>query len=132
VTTVLDGPSGLGAALGTHLGHSPWVDVTTDRLVSFGSATGDPAATYLALSLTNHVLPMIVEVRGFSMGVNYGTGLVRHGAPLRAGDRVRASATLVAVDETAGGFQTVMNVTVWVESSDEPACTVEAIARWFT
>jgi acyl dehydratase len=131
MATVLDGPDGLQAALGADLGHSPWLDITADRLRAFGDATGDPAATYLALSLTNHFLPMIVEVRGFSMGVNYGTGTVRHGAPLRDGDRVRASATLVTVDEVGGGLQTVMVVTVWVEGSSEPACTVEAMSRWF-
>lgn len=132
MTTVLDGPDGLRAALGTDLGHSPWLDVTADRLLAFGDATGDPAATYLALSLTNHFLPMIVEVRGFSMGVNYGTGTVRHGAPLRDGDRARAGATLVAVDEIAGGLQTVVVVTVRTEGSDEPACTVEAMSRWYS
>jgi acyl dehydratase len=131
MTAVLDGPDDLRATLGTELGHSPWLDVTADRLHAFADATGDRAATYMALSLTNHFLPMIVEVRGFSMGVNYGTGAVQHGAPLRDGDRVRASARLVALDEIAGGLQTVMVVEVWIEGSDEPASTVEAMSRWY-
>jgi acyl dehydratase len=132
MTLVLDGPDGLRSALGADLGTSPWVTVTADRIRTFGEATDDPAATYLSLSLTNHFLPMIVEVRGFTMGVNYGTGVVRHGKSLRDGDRVRAGATLVAVEEIRGGLQTVMMVTVSVEGRDEPACTVEAISRWFT
>jgi acyl dehydratase len=132
MTVVLDGPDGLQSALGADLGNSPWLTVTAERIRAFGQATGDPAATYLALALTNHFLPMIVEVRGFTMGVNYGTGAVRHGEPLRDLDRVSAGATLVAVDEISGGLQTVMTVTVSVEGRDEPACTVEAISRWFT
>ena len=46
---------------------------------------------YLTLALTNLFLPQIVEVRGVSLGVNYGTGNVRFPAPLLAGSRVRGS-----------------------------------------
>jgi len=87
--TLLDGPDGVRAAVGTHLGHSDWLTVEQDRVNQFADATGDHqwihvdpdrAATgpfgapiahgYLTMSLSNFFLPQIVEVRGFSAGIN--------------------------------------------------------------
>ncbi len=94
--TVLHGPDGVRAALGTHLGVSEWLEITQERVDQFAEATGDfqwihvdverakagpfggPIAHgYLTLSLSNLFLPQIVEVQGFSAGVNYGTGKIR-------------------------------------------------------
>ena len=130
MTTVLDGPAEVLAAIGRHLGCSDWLTVDAGQLALFADATGDPESTYLALSLTNLFLPQIVEVRGFAMGVNYGTGKVARPGVLRAGDRVRGSAELVEVADVSGGLQTTMRVTVEVDGRDEPACVVDALSRW--
>jgi acyl dehydratase len=118
------------AAVGRPLGASDWLAITQDHLDRFAAATGDPGHCYLALALTNLFLPQIVEVRGASLGVNYGTGAVRFPAPLRAGSRLRGTAELVACAEVAGGVQTTIRITVEVDGGREPACVVESLSRW--
>ena len=134
--TVLHGPEGLLAAQGTHLGHSDWLMVDQQRVELFAKATGitpvggDGAPEFLTLSLSNMFLPQIVEVTGFSMGVNYGTGEVRFVSPVPVGSRVRGAAELTGVTEVKGGLQTTMTITIEVEGSDEPACVIDSISRW--
>ena len=128
--TVLDGPAGVLAAAGRHLGCSDWLTVDAGMLALFADATGDPESTYLALSLTNLFLPQIVEVRGFAMGVNYGTGRIVQPLGLHVGDRVRGSVELVEVADVPGGLQTTMRITVEIEGREQPACVVDALSRW--
>jgi acyl dehydratase len=138
------------AAVGTKLGTSDWIEVTQDQVDLFADATGDHqwihvdveratrespfggpiAHGYLTLSLSNLVLPQIVEVRGASLGVNYGTGKVRFPAPVPVGSRVRGTAELVACDEIAEGVQTTIVITMEVEGGTKPACVVESVSRW--
>jgi acyl dehydratase len=128
--TVLDSLDEVRAAVGRDLGTSDWLEITRDRLDRFAAATGDRDHGYLALALTNLFLPEIVEVRGATVGVNYGTGNVRFGAPLLAGCRVRGTAELVACDEIPGGVQTTIRITVEVDGADHPACAVDSLSRW--
>ncbi len=149
--TVLDGIDAVKAAVGSHLGTSDWLEITQDRIDRFADATGDhqwihvdperaaagPFGTtiahgYLTLSLSNALLPEIVEVQGISMGVNYGTGKVRFPAPVPVGSRIRASAELVAADDVVGGVQTTIVITVEVEGGAKPACVIESISRYLT
>ena len=140
----------LRAAVGTTLGTSDWFEVTQQRVNEFAEATGDhqwihvdverataespfggPVAHgYLTLSLTNLVLPQVLEVRGVSLGVNYGTGKVRFPAPVPVGSRVRGTAELTACDDIAGGVQTTIVITMEVEGGTKPACVVESLSRW--
>ena len=128
--TVLSSLDEVRAAVGRHLGTSDWLEITPDRLDRFALATGDSDHRYLALALTNLFLPEIVEVRGASLGVNYGSGSVRFGAPLLVGGRVRGTAELVGCDKIPGGVQTTIRITVEVDGADRPACVVESLSRW--
>lgn len=147
--TVLKGVDGVRSAVGTHLGYSEWHQVTQGQVNLFADATGDHqwihvdperarggpfggpiAHGYLTLALSNHFLPQIVDVRGFSMGVNYGVDKVRFPTPVPVGSRIRAGAELVAVDEVSGGIQTTTQITIEVEGSDKPACVIEALSRY--
>jgi acyl dehydratase len=148
--TILDGLDAVRAAAGTHLGTSDWLIVDQARIDAFADATGDHqwihvdperaaqegpfgstiAHGYLTLSLTNGLLPSIVEVRGVSMGINYGTNKVRFPAPVPVDSRVRISADLTEVVDVAGGVQTTMTVTVEIEGHDRPACVVEVLSRF--
>ena len=148
--TVLDGLDEVRAAVGRHLGWSEWLEITQDRVDLFADATGDHqwihvdperakaespfgwpiAHGYLTLALSNLFLPQIVEVRGVSMGVNYGTGKIRFPAPVPVGSRVRGGAELVEVDEIAGGVQTLMRITIEVEGGAKPACVIDSLSRW--
>jgi acyl dehydratase len=148
--TVFESLDEVRAAVGTTLGTSDWIEVTQRQVDTFAEATGDHqwihvdveratrespfggpiAHGYLTLSLTNLVLPQVVEVRGASVGVNYGTGKVRFPAPVPVGSRVRGTAELVACDEVAGGVQTSIVITMEVEGGAKPACVVESLSRW--
>ncbi|MBS1847365.1 MAG: dehydratase, partial [Actinobacteria bacterium] len=75
--------------------------------------------------------PGTVEVRGISMGANYGVDKVRFPAPVPVGSRVRAGVELVAVDEVTGGIQTTMRVTIEIDGGDKPACVVDALSRFY-
>ncbi len=130
--TVLDGLDDVRAAAGRHLGHSGWIEVDQTRLDRFADAVGgrplsDP---YLVLSLTNLLLPQVVQVRGVALGVNYGADRVRFPATAPAGTRLRAGVELLEVTEVAGGVQTLMRITVEVAGRREPACVVDAVSRW--
>ena len=147
--TVFTSPDELPGAVGSHLGHSEWLEIDQDRIDLFADATGDHqwihvdpemaaagpfgstiAHGYLTLALTNFLLPQVVQVEGISMGINYGTDRVRFPAPVPVGSRVRVSAELTSVDEVPGGFQTVIRATVEIEGSDRPACVVDAVSRF--
>jgi len=129
--TVLDGEDEIRAAIGNDLGTTDWYDITAARIAAFVTATGDEEAAYLAVSLSNMFLPQIVEVRGFALGVNYGTQAVTFGVPLRDGDRVRGRATLVEVSEVNNGLQTLMVITVERDgASTDEQCVIESLSRW--
>lgn len=137
-------------AVGTHLGFSDWTTVTQERVELFADATGDHqwihvdadraraessfggpiAHGYLTLAMSNEFLPQIVEVRGISMGVNYGVDKIRFPAPVPVGSRVRAGAELTSVEDVTGGIQTTMRVTIEVEGGDKPACVIDALSRF--
>jgi acyl dehydratase len=75
-------------------------------------------------------LPLIVEVRGFDAGVNYGVDKVRFPSPVKVGQRIRAGAELVSIDDVRGGLQTTIRITIESEGSDKPACVIESLSRW--
>jgi len=119
------------------LGATDWVELTQSVLADFSAATWSPggdddnvAPPMLLVSLTNRFLPDLLEVRGASSGINYGTGKVRFDVPARAGDQIRASAVLTEAGEVAGGVQTTVEIRIEVQGSNQPACTVESLSRW--
>ena len=150
MATVFATPRDLLGAVGKPLGASNWLEIRQERIDGFADATGDHqwihvdperakrgpfgktiAHGYLTLSLVNCFLPQIVEVRGISMGVNYGCDKVRFPVPVPVGSRVRGVGQLVAAEEVKGGaVQATVRVTVEIEGSDRPACVVDTISRF--
>ncbi len=150
MTTVFEAPHELKAAEGQHLGYSEWLEITQDRIDKFADATGDHqwihvdpvrakegpfgaciAHGYLTQSLVNMFLPQIVEVRGVSMGVNYGADKLRFPAPVPVGSRVRGGGELLKVEEVKGGVQATIRVAVEIEGSDRPGCVIDTISRFY-
>ena len=150
MATIFDTPVALLERVGEQLGHSDWLRVEQSRIDQFAEATGDhqwihvdPARAaggpfgaciahgYLTLALVNLFLPQIVEVRGISMGVNYGCDKVRFPNVVRAGSRVRGSAQLVAAEEVKGGVQATIRVSVEIEGEERPGCVVDTISRYY-
>lgn len=112
------------------LGATEWVEVTPADTETFEQATGGEVSPYFAVSLTNRFLPDLIQVPAARSGVNYGADSARFGLPLRAGDRVRGSATLLAATAVSGGVQTTIEIRVEMEGSEEPACSVRSLSRW--
>jgi len=147
--TIIDGVTGLRGAVGRHLGHSPWLQVTQQRIDLFAEATGDHqwihvdpgraaagpygatiAHGYLTLSLVNNFLPQVVEVQGVAMGINYGLDRVRFPAPVKVGSRLRGGVEVMSVEDVPGGIQAAMRVTVEIEGQDRPACVADVLSRY--
>jgi acyl dehydratase len=149
--TVFEKPADLEAAVGRALGASEWLQVTQERVNLFADATDDHqwihvdperaktgpfgaaiAHGYLTLSLVNKFLPQLLEVRGISMGVNYGVDRVRFPAPVKVGARVRGTGELVEVErQKDGSVQAKVRVTVEIEGGGKPACVAETISRYY-
>jgi acyl dehydratase len=144
---VFTGLDQLAEAVGTHLGHSDWHEITQEQVQQFADATGDHqwihldveraktgpfggtiAHGYLTLSLIAMLSPEVYRVDGLSMGVNYGTGKVRFPAPVLVGSRVRAGVEVLALEPASLGSLLTTRVTVEVEGGAKPACVAEVLA----
>jgi|SRR5690606_12303850 len=145
---VVTGVAGLKGLVGQHLGHSEWLEVTQERVNGFADATGDHqwihvdperaakgpfggtiAHGFLTLSLIPLVLPQVIDVRGFSMGINYGLDRVRFPAPVPVGSRVRGGVVVEEVTEVGDGVQTTYTVTFEVAGGEKPACVARFLER---
>jgi acyl dehydratase len=147
--TTVEGVEGVQSLVGKHLGYSEWLPVTQEQVNQFADATNDHqwihvdverakaqspfggpiAHGYLTLSLIPMLLPQIVEIQGFRMGVNYGTEKVRFPSPVPVGSRIRAGATLDSATPFDGGVQMNITVTVEVEGGSKPAMVATAVLR---
>jgi acyl dehydratase len=156
MAVVFASPRDLIGKEGMELGVSRWLTIDQDRIDAFAECTGDhqwihvdperakagPFGTtiahgYLTLSLVNMFLPEILEVRGFSAGVNVGSDRLRFLAPVPVGSRIRGKGEIVKVEEAKGGaVQSTVRITVEIEGpdgqpADKPACIVDTISRYF-
>jgi acyl dehydratase len=148
---IINGIDELKTLVGEHLGYSDYLEITQDRVNTFADATGDHqwihvdverakqgpfggpiAHGYLTLSLGPALAPQIFGMTGISMGVNYGAGKVRFPAPVPVGSRLRLGATLISVDDVAGGAQVVMEFVYEVEGAAKPSCVAEVIFRYYS
>ncbi len=150
MTTTLEGIGGLKEHVGEHLGYSDWHEVTQDQVNLFADATGDHqwihveierakagpfggtiAHGYLTLSLAPSLLDEVLQVKGVTMGVNYGINRLRFPAPVPVGSKVRAGATLADVQEVAGGVQATLAVTFEIEGGTKPVCVADLLFRYY-
>lgn len=144
----INGVDEMKALVGEHLGYSPYVEITQEQVNLFADATGDHqwihidverakagpfggpiAHGYLTLSLGPSLYSQVVEISGFSMGVNYGTNKVRFPSPVPVGSRLRLGARLLSVDDIAGGVQASVEFTFEVEGASKPSCVAEVVFR---
>ena len=144
----INGVDEMKVLVGEHLGYSPYVEITQEQVNLFADATGDHqwihidverakagpfggpiAHGYLTLSLGPSLYSQIVEISGFSMGVNYGANKVRFPSPVPVGSRLRLGARLLSVDDIAGGVQASVEFTFEVEGASKPSCVAEVVFR---
>lgn len=139
----------LQALVGQEIGVSNWVDITQERVNTFGVATNDQqwihtdpvraaaespfggtvAHGFLTLSLLPGLLQDAVYMEDMRMGLNYGLDKVRFPAPVPVGSRVRGRVTLRSIEPVAGGHQLLWEVTVECEGGSKPACVAEFLMR---
>lgn len=148
MTTVVNGLDELRAKVGEHLGWSEWVTVTQDQVNRFADATGDHqwihidverakagpfggpiAHGYLTLSLAPMLMEQVLQLRGVSMGVNYGCNKVRFPSPVPVGATLHMGAKLLSVEDVAGGAQYIVELSFEVQGASKPSCVAECIYR---
>ena len=148
---IFNGISELIAGAGEELGTTDWVTVDQERINTFADATGDHqwihvdreraaagpfggtiAHGYLTLSLVIPLLNELVDVKGVSMGINYGLNKVRFPAPVPVGSKIRLAAQLGAVEDAGvNAVQAVIDCTIEVEGGGKPACAAQAVLRYY-
>jgi len=151
MATVFNSPRELLGKEGMQLDTSDWLTIDQDRIDQFGRVTGDLqwihvdpvrakdgpfgatiAHGYLTLSLVNMFMPQIIDVRGFSAGVNVGMDKTRFLTPVVVGSRIRGTGAIVSAEEVKDeAIQCVIRVTVEIEGKAKPACVVDTINRYF-
>ena len=136
--------------VGKEIGTSSWVTVDQARINAFAECTNDKqwihidverakkespfggpiAHGYLTLSLLADMSYDIGTVPKDAAAVfNYGLDKVRFLSPVKAGARVRAHATLMAVTDQAGGRKLVkVSNTIEIEGESKPALIAETLA----
>jgi acyl dehydratase len=144
----INGAEELKTLVGEHLGYSPYVNVTQEQVNQFAEATGDHqwihidverakagpfgapiAHGYLTLSMGPMLYPQVVQITGFSMGVNYGANKIRFMSPVKVGSNLRLGVKLLEVSDIPGGIQSTMEFTFECEGADKPSCVAEIIFR---
>ena len=136
--------------VGKEIGTSSWVTVDQERINAFAECTNDKqwihidverakkespfggpiAHGYLTLSLLADMSYDIGTVPKDAAAVfNYGLDKVRFLSPVKAGARVRAHATLMAVTDQSGGRKLVkVSNSIEIEGESKPALIAETLA----
>ena len=152
MTMTANGLDELKALAGADLGQTGWLEITQQRIDTFADATGDhqwihvdlekaaagPFGTpiahgYLTLSLVIPLFSELLEVKGVSMGINYGLNKVRFPATVPVGAKIRLAARLGAIEDAGvNAVQAMVDFTIEVEGSEKPACVAQALYRYYS
>jgi acyl dehydratase len=138
-----------GAAQGSQLGPTEWLEITQERVNLFAEATDDHqwihvdperaasgpfggaiAHGLLTLSLLPHFMHQLYTVENIAMAINYGYNKVRFITPVRVGAKLRATAVISSVTQLDNGVQATLSTTVEIEGSAKPAAVAESIVRF--
>ena len=143
---IINGAAELKELVGEHLGYSPWMEISQERVNQFAEATGDHqwihvdveratkeiggpiAHGYLTLSLIPMLGAGLLPVKGVTRGINYGSDKVRFTNMVRVGKRVRMRQKLIGAEPKAGGMQLKNECTIEIEGETKPACIAETIS----
>ena len=148
--TVLADLDEVRAAVGRHLGHSEWLEVTQERVDLFADATGDHqwihvdpekaaegpfgapiAHGYLTLSLFIPLFTELLDVQGVTTKVNYGLNKVRFPSPVKVGSKIRLVGKLADVEDVPGGVQITVDGTIEIEGGAKPAAVLQSLSRFY-
>ena len=136
----------LPSLVGQETGVSDWLEITQERVNQFAEATGDHqwihvdveranreiggpiAHGYLTLSLIPFLGAGLLNVKGVTRGINYGSDKVRFTNMVRVGKRVRMRQKLIGAEPKSGGMQLRNECTIEIEGEARPACVAETIS----
>lgn len=146
--TVFRTAAELEAKVGQELGRSDWLTIEQARIDEFAHATGDfqwihvdperakdgPFGTtiahgWLSASLLPLLLQQIYRVEA-KVAINYGVNRIRFTSPVKVDSRVRAVATLLAVEEKGQALQLTVTTEIQIEGADRPALVAETLSRY--
>ncbi|PTL75853.1 MaoC family dehydratase [Vitiosangium sp. GDMCC 1.1324] len=147
--TIIEGLDGLRAIAGQQLGSSEWKELTYEDIARFAEATGDhqwihldrerckrespfgvPVAHgYFTVSRIGGMFFEVVDIRGFSLVLNYGLNKVRFPAPLKLGARYRLSLKLAELKDIPKGVEALLIANIEIEGESKPACAAEVVYR---
>jgi acyl dehydratase len=133
-------------AIGEPLGPTDWLTVTQEAIDEFASSTGDhqwihtdpdrassgPFGTtiahgYWTLSTLPAFAEQLYEIRGLTMGLNYGANKIRFPDVVPVGSRIRATATLKETKDIPIGTQLVLEFVIEKEGGAKPVCLAEVV-----
>jgi acyl dehydratase len=135
----------VASLVGQETGVSDWVEITQERVNQFAEATGDHqwihvdveratremggpiAHGYLTLSLIPFLSAGMLNIKGVTRGINYGSDKVRFTNMVRIGKRVRLRQKLLSAEPRSGGLQLKNECTIEIEGEERPACVAETI-----
>ena len=138
--------SEVAGLVGQEIGVSDWVEISQERVNQFAEATGDHqwihvdveratremggpiAHGYLTLSLIPFLSAGMLNIKGVTRGINYGSDKVRFTNMVRVGKRVRLRQKLIGAEPKSGGIQIKNECTIEIEGEDRPACVAETIS----
>jgi acyl dehydratase len=134
---------------GSHLGYTPWREMTQAEVDRFADLTGDHnfihvdperaaqtpfggtiAHGFFGLSLIA-VAAQQITVTDAATSVNYGLDKVRFPAPLPVGAQWRAGAEVLEATEIKGGVQVKLHATVEVKGAERPSVAADCIVRFY-
>jgi len=147
-------PAQLHEYIGQEMGASDWFRIDQARIDAFANATLDHqfihvdpekarqtpfgstiAHGYLTLSLLPYLqttMPDLILPKGMKMGMNYGFDRLRFMAPVKVGQRIRASAKLSEVTEKkAGQWLLKFEYRIEIENESKPALMAEWLLMYF-
>lgn len=136
----------LQRAVGAELGASRWRTVDQEQITDFAAITDDEqwihvdqhraahvpfgstiAHGYLLLALVPSLLAEVFRIDSMTMVVNYGLDRVRFPSPVPSGSRIRAAASLAAIESTASGHRLTVQVAIEADGSRKPSCVADAL-----
>ena len=136
---------------GEEVGVSDWVVIDQNRIDQFAEATTDYqwihvdtdraarelpdgktiAHGYLTLALIPALTGNFIEVENLKRAINFGLNKVRFMAPVPAGARVRARATVTQARQRGGALLLTSEVKIEIEGERKPACVAQTLGMYF-
>jgi hypothetical protein len=132
--TAAEARNRLEPLLGTELGTGDWSRLSPGRLRMFADAvgrSGEEVPIVMLLSLIPGLVSKIkLPIDPPRTAVNYGLDACRAGKPARAEERVRARATLLAIEEGSAWLQVKRRVILENEAGEQ-VLEADTLTRWY-